>query len=93
MIRITSFPRSSSSPVLHKTVVRRYLSSHIDVRFAPKSSRSDDVKVYPNFLTPEEGLTISKDVTNLMGRRRYEKGHWDAGEIFRRIQRCLDVLC
>ena len=83
MIGISHLSRYSSSLNMACNHLKRFESSHVDARFANKWFCSDYVQVFPNFLSIDEGKAVSDDVTELMRRRRYQKGHWDAGKLFR----------
>ena len=56
----------------------RFASSFIDKRFAPECFDEKSILVEPNFLKLEEGNVVMEEISQLMRRRRYEKGHWDS---------------
>jgi alkylated DNA repair protein alkB family protein 7 len=52
--------------------------SLVDARNAPKDFTPGSAVVYQSILSQEEGNVIVQDISALMKRRRYEKGHWDS---------------
>ena len=53
-------------------------SCHVDTRFAPITFDRQNALVYPDVVSTEECECIMEDVENVLRRKRYEKGHWDA---------------
>jgi alkylated DNA repair protein alkB family protein 7 len=51
---------------------------HVNTTNAPQDFCPNSAVVYNNFISSEEGNILEKDILNIMKRKRFEKGHWDA---------------
>jgi len=52
---------------------------YVQLKYAPADFDRDSVLVFPDFITDQEAETFVNDVDSHISRKRYQRGHWDAG--------------
>ncbi len=58
--------------------VPRANPTYVNSKEAPESFDPASAVVYDSFISPSQGDVLIRDIMNIMKRKRFERGHWDA---------------
>lgn len=69
---------STNSSRIHTRTSVKPNQSLVNLNHAPIDFNPSSALVYENFISPSQGDILQNEILQMMKRRKFEKGHWDA---------------